>query len=52
MFTISIVANDAYPSKRVQVAEQVTAIAIARLLMYDPHILAVDVYNEQGEKII
>ena len=52
MFTIFIVANDPHPAKRIQVREQVTAIAIARLLMYDPHILVVDVFNEQGEKII
>ena len=52
MFTIFIIANDPYPPKQVQVTEQATAIAIARLLMYDPHILSIDVYDKQGEKII
>ena len=52
MFTIFIIANDPHPPKQVQVTEQATAIAIARLLMYDPHILSVDVFNKQGEKII
>lgn len=52
MFTIFIIANDPHPPKQVQVREQTTAIAVARLLMYDPHILAVDVFNKQGEKII
>ena len=52
MFTIIIISKDPYPPKEIKVMEQTTAIAVARLLIYDSSILSVDVYNKQGEKII
>jgi hypothetical protein len=51
MYQIIIIANDPHPPKSVSVRERSTAIAVARLLLYDPHILAVDVYDAQGNKI-
>ena len=51
MYQIIIIANDPHPPKSVSVSDKTTAISVARLLLYDPHMLNVEVYDAEGNKI-
>lgn len=51
MYEIEIIFREAVRNVQFNVKELTTALSVARLLLYDNAILAVDIYDEKNQKI-